>query len=197
MDYAMLKNLHGGLEISQRSLKVPFPDKKQDILTKIDSEIEGTKKQEESLFRAYLYWIPHNYWSVKSEFQFEQYSRNENATSFTSPSRIQNLRIPFEISLFHPSGLLSKLTFTVVDQNINRKIQQEPLILKQSNDTFFLLDYNIGYRLPNRRGLISFEAKNLLDSAFDFRNINFFQSEPIGSRFIPDRTFFLHATLNY
>jgi hypothetical protein len=195
IDYNVQKNLYSGIEISQRKLAVPFPGSKQNPITTEFETTEELEKQTENLYRAYLYWLPHKYWSIKNEFQFEHFSRSINSTFLTTPSRIQTFKIPFEIDFFHPTGIFSKFAFTIVDQNINRKIDDE--IIRKSNDTFFLVDYSMGYRLPNRRGIINLEARNLLDSQFDFRNINFYQSEPVSSRFIPDRTFLLNVTLNF
>ncbi|WP_244071419.1 TonB-dependent receptor domain-containing protein [Nitrosomonas sp. PY1] len=200
VDYHILENLYGGIEISQRKIGVPILGGKLDPITKENQEIEELQKQEENLYRAYLYWLPHDYWSVKSEFQFEDFSRSKKSVGTTGLSHVQTFKIPLEIDFFHPSGVLSRLAFTIVDQNLNRRLASGfnmPPIFRQSNDTFFLLDASIGYRLHNRRGIINLEARNLLDSKFDFRNINFFQSEPTSSRFIPDRTFFLRATFNF
>jgi hypothetical protein len=61
-----------------------------------------------------------------------------------------------------------------------------------------LLEAAIGYRLPNRRGILSLEGRNLLDEEFFYRNINFQTSEPVYyQRFIPHRTLFLRLTLNF
>ena len=38
--------------------------------------------------------------------------------------------------------------------------------LTPNQDTFFVVDTSIGYRLPKRYGLISVEAKNLFDKNF-------------------------------
>ncbi len=62
---------------------------------------------------------------------------------------------------------------------------------------FFLLDAIKGYRLPARKGLLSFEVRNLLDESFYFRNSQFFVSQPIAPRYTPDRTFFVRLTLNF
>lgn len=67
----------------------------------------------------------------------------------------------------------------------------------EGTENFFLLDAALGYRLPNRRGILSIEAKNILDEAFAFRNINFFTSEPMNPRFVPTRTIFARLTLNF
>lgn len=67
----------------------------------------------------------------------------------------------------------------------------------EGRDGFFLLDAVLGFRLPKRLGMISFEARNLLDEQFLYRNANFYISEPTMPRFLPTRTLFLRATLNF
>jgi len=64
-------------------------------------------------------------------------------------------------------------------------------------DSFFLLDYMIGYRFPNRRGILSLEGKNLLDEEFYYRNSYLNLSEPVNPIFLPTRTVFLKLTMNF
>ncbi|MDE2389058.1 MAG: hypothetical protein KGN35_08280, partial [Betaproteobacteria bacterium] len=67
----------------------------------------------------------------------------------------------------------------------------------QGRSSFFLMDAQIGFRMPSRRGLLSFEAKNILDESFYFRNPYFFISEPVAPRYTPTRSFFVRLTLNF
>jgi hypothetical protein len=60
-----------------------------------------------------------------------------------------------------------------------------------------LVDAAIGYRLPNRFGLVSLEARNLLDEDFLFQDLNIQQAEPSNPRFIPDRTIMFRLILNF
>ena len=77
-------------------------------------------------------------------------------------------------------------------------MERKPSTTNSGIDAFLLLDAVLGYRLPNRRGILSLEGRNLLDKSFYYRNINNFdQSKPVNSRFIPERTFFARLTLNF
>ena len=55
-----------------------------------------------------------------------------------------------------------------------------------------------GYRLPQRRGVISIEANNLLNTGFQFQDDSFrqFQDAATISPFIPERTVLLRVFLN-
>ncbi len=196
LDYHYSHVLYGGVEASKRIVRVP------QLLLFVDPFFQ---KQREQLYRSYLYWTPHKYWAVKGEFKFEQFKRNPTDPSLLAeePTRIRTFNVPVSVEYFHPSGFFSGLTGTFVRQNLTRlsdfgnENQRSPRATRSGIDSFFLLDAFIGFRLPNRRGIISLEGKNLLDSDFYFRNINFYQSEAVAPRFIPDRTIFARLTLNF
>lgn len=89
------------------------------------------------------------------------------------PNNIQTLSIPVSLNYFNPNGIFLKLTGTYVRQDLERigdkltidafkKAGGYPRDFKiEGLSSFFLLDASIGYRLPQRRGLISFEGRNL------------------------------------
>lgn len=201
LDYRFSKNLYSGLEISKRILHVPV----KDISLITFTEFEHLQRQNEQQYRTYFYWLPHNHWSIKSEFQFEDFKRNSNDPSLEidAPVHVQTLTAPISLEYFHPSGILSSITGTIVNQKLSRLVNRTSeeagarLTTSSRADTFFLLDAVIGYRFPNRRGMLNFEARNLLNQKFYYRNINFYQSEAITPRFIPERTFFARVTINF
>lgn len=196
LDYYLGHTLYSGLEASKRRLRVPKINFEND---------EVSQKQNENMYRAYLYWTPHKYWAIKGEFQYEQFSRKTDDTIFLDrePVRIHRLIAPVSVKYFHPSGLFSGITGTFVRQDLTRKQdiismqKRSPASTNSGIDSFFLMDAFIGFRLPKRIGILSLEARNLLDQHFYYRNINFEQAEAISPRFIPERTFFARLTLNY
>ncbi len=188
LDAYFTKSIYGGLEVSERDLKVPFADG-------VTAALLASEKQQERLYRSYLYWLPHVHWTINGEFQFERYTRN--ATSIggaDKPFQIQTLSAPLAINYFHPSGFFSKFTTTYVQQNLKRLAASS---LRDGTDDFVLFDAAIGYRLPNRRGLVSLEGRNLSNEDFFYRNVNFQINEAITPRFIPTRTIFARVTLNF
>jgi tetratricopeptide (TPR) repeat protein len=182
LDIRVSENLYGGVEVSDRHLDVPSFEN--------NLAFSRTENQQEKLYRAYLYLLPHPYWSAKSEFQFEKFARDPSADG---PYGIETASAPVNLSFFHPSGIFAKLTTTYVQQKVRSRTQKN-----SGSDDFALLEAAIGYRLPNRRGILSLEGRNLLDEEFFYRNINFQTSEPVYyQRFIPHRTLFLRLTLNF
>ncbi len=173
------KRIFSGFEISSRDLQVPLFFQNRAFLN----------DQKEKLYRAYLYGLPDNKWAVKSEIQFEQFSRDETVTG---PRTIDTLSIPVNLSYFNFHGLFFSLTGTFVRQEIDRLEN-----VTSRTENFFLFDASLGYRLPNRRGIISLDARNLFDQSFLFRNLHFQTAEPINPIYLPTRTIFTRFTLNF
>lgn len=196
LDSRILNKLFSGIEVSERDLKIP---------SRFSSTQEDFSLQNEKSYRNYIYWLPHSHWAFRAELEFENFIQ-KNPTNSSDPNKIQTLSAPLNIEYFHPSGLFSKFSATFVKQNLQRlsdhgKKIGEGIVCSGTEcsgiNSFFLLDYVFGYRLANRRGILSAEARNLLDESFYYRNYGFYTSEPINSRFIPSRTFFLKLTLNF
>ncbi len=196
LDTKILTNVFGGVEASERKLHVPFHVENKEVL----------QPQKERLYRTYLYWSPHSYWTIKGELQYEVFLRNSDkklkVLKELDPIKIQTLIAPIGLDFFHPSGFYSKFIATYVSQDLTRNIDmsdqrsRDPRTTNSGVDSFFLIDALIGFRLPNRRGMISLEGRNLLNTDFFYRSINFQQSETAGPRFMPERTLFLRLTLN-
>jgi hypothetical protein len=189
LDARIANKLYGGLEVSARNLDVPLL---RDFLS-----LSKIVKQQEKLYRTYLYWLPHPSWAVRGEFQFEKFTQNP-ADAGSNPYRMETLSAPLSISYFDPSGVFAKLTTTYVRQALAR-VENDPNNLNSGTSGFTLLDTAIGYRFPKRRGILSMEGRNLLNENFFYRNINLQQSEQpfYNLRYSPDRTFFLRLTLNF
>lgn len=194
LDFHFSHLLFGGIEASKRILKVP-----QTLLSGF-----SLQKQNEELYRSYLYWTPYKHLSIKGEFQFEQFKRKSNSISnVNEPTQIRTLKAPISIEYFHPSGFFSGIIGTFVRQDLTRlndlgkERERSPKTTKSGINNFFLLDAFLGLRLPNRRGILRLEGRNLLDTNFYFRNINFYQSEAVSPQFLPDRTIFARVTLNF
>ncbi len=154
-------------------------------------------KQQEQLYRGYLYWVPHSQWAMRAEFQFEKFNQdpaNVGSNVSSDPYRMGTLSAPLSVNYFDPSGIFAKVVTTPVRQDLHRIDPENEGVSK-----FFLLDAIIGYRLPNRKGIFSVEGRNLLNEDFFYRNIGLQQSEqPLyNQRYSPDRTFFLRLTLNF
>ena len=190
LDTHYKRNVFSGFEISSRNLKVP--------LYGLLSNSVDFENQKENLYRIYLYGLLHNNWSAKSELLYEKFSRDK---TFDGPHQIDTLSIPTGIHYFDPRGFFANLTGTFVRQEVDREFT----VTNQRNinhdnegiEKFFLTDVAIGYRLPNRRGIFSLEARNIFDQSFLYRNASFRVAEPINPYYIPTRTIFARLTLNF
>ena len=168
---------------------------------------QNVDKQKEQVYSGYFYALLNPYWSFRSEIQYENLSRNENPMqNDIAPNTIKTLSVPLKINYFNPNGFFANLSGTFISQNIKRLNQENsaafgllfPKNLKiEGKSNFFLLDAFVGYRMSSRKGLLSFEVKNLLNKNFYFRNQQFFVSEPLAPRYSPSRTFFVRLTLNF
>lgn len=191
LDSRLAKQFYTGMEISERAIHVPQFERM------LSSEIVEFEKQKEQVLRGYLYHTPHPYWAFRSEIQFERFTRNDVKNQIKldkqDPVAIETLSVPLSAEYFHPTGVFARFTSTFVSQDLKRKADSK----NAGFDSFFLLDLHAGFRLPRRRGILSFEIKNLLDEKFFFRSWNFYQSEFTAPRFLPERTFLLRATFNF
>ncbi|SDX46971.1 FecR domain-containing protein [Nitrosomonas oligotropha] len=192
IDTHINKIIFGGLEISRRDIDVPS----------VLGSGATFEQQQEKQYRAYLYLAPHINWVVRSEVLFDKFSR---AITPAGPHQIDTLSTPVNISYFNQKGVFSTLTGTFVRQEVDREYtlagNKNMNHENEGIEKFFLLDMIMGYRFPNRMGILSLEGRNLLDQDFLFRNINFQAAEPTNSRvntnFIPMRTFFARLTFNF
>jgi hypothetical protein len=182
LDTKITRSLYAGLELSERDLEV---------FGLADLMLRRVDRQHERLYRVYFYWLPNNNWAFRGEYQFEKFTRE--LKNIDDPILIETTTAPVSLNYFNPYGLFSRLTGTYVRQNLERWNTTR----NEGTSDFFLLDAALGYRFPNRRGILSFEGRNLLDQDFSFRSVNFQTNEAISPRFIPGRSFFVRLTLNF
>lgn len=189
VDSRLADKLYGGAEISRRDLEVPsFP-----LMNTEDPNIiedPNIEDQQEDFYFAYLYWIPHPNWALRTEYQFEKLEA-ENL----NPSQIKTTSVPLAIRYFRPSGLFGELSMTYVKQKVDFEQSSTNTI---NSDNFFLFDAIVGYRLPKRRGILSLEARNLFDQEFHFQDMSFRTSQQWKNpQFIPERLIFARMNLNF
>ena len=88
---------------------------------------------------------------------------------------------------FHPAGFIGRAKATIVRQEGVFGTTDLPV---SGADTFGVVDGSIGYRLPNRYGLISLDVKNLFDTKFQFQD-----TDPRSPRITPGRFVVVRFTL--
>jgi outer membrane receptor protein involved in Fe transport len=175
LDQKITQNVFTGMELSLRDLTM--------------SEITGpsairTVDGKEYLVRNYVFWVPHQWLALTSEYIFERFDKSPNAFE---DFRVSTHRVPLGIKIFHPSGWSGSFTTTYYHQSGNflRGGSFQP-----ASSDFLTFDAGISYRLPNRFGLITIGASNLSAEKFEY-----FDTDRDNPRIQPKRMIFLKATL--
>jgi len=179
LDQRFSPDLYAGFELSWRDLTRTLTNR-------------AAEDQDERSYRSYFHWTPHPRLALAAEYQFEEFEREsvlfDGQRGFSGLPELRTHYLPLEISYFHPSGPFTKLGATYVHQDATRDD------LSNSHDRFWTLDASIGYRLPKRYGLVSFDVRNLFDEEFDYQN-SFNEGAQQLPRFQPSRAVFLRINL--
>jgi tetratricopeptide (TPR) repeat protein len=166
VDQKITESLFGGIEASRRDLEVPIS------FVGAGSAIVEEHDWDEYGGRAYLFYTPHEWVALRAEYQYEKVERDED--SFAAFKDVETHRIPFGISVFHPSGYSWSFAATYMDQEGDFLRNSDFAFEKGDRDLWFL-DTGVRLRLPKRYGFLSFGVSNLLDEdspyqATDVRN---------------------------
>jgi hypothetical protein len=145
VDHRFSSVLTGGVEASKRDLDVPLGGG------------EGTDDSEESLYRAYLYWTPHQQWVGTIEYFKEDFDNLESSGPLDTETQI----FPLSVSYFHPAGLFAKITASYLDQEV-------VLDTGTDSDGATFLGLRFGYRPPQRWGIFEVQVQNLLDQDYRY-----------------------------
>lgn len=184
LDHKFSNRILTGLEASWRSLKIP--------------RIGATEmeRQREQMHRAYFNWTPSDQLALSFSYFFERFHISPpNRNDDTNPRKITTHRFPLIVSLFHPRGIFAKLGASFNNQTASFTETSN----KQGNtQNFWIVDTTIGYRIPNRWGIVSIGAKNLLNRKFaHFEDVNFQTDAALIPQFQPERTIFGQFTIAF
>ena len=180
VDQIFSNTLYGGAEYSKRDLTVPF--------LRPGAE-PGELDWHEDLVRAYLYWTPHNWLAFSAEYVYEKFDRDERFSD--GALSVKTHYLPLGIGFFHPSGLGISLRGTRVDQDGEFERIGNVGSYTPGEDTFWLFDAAINYRLPKRYGFLTVGATNLFDKDFEY-----FDTDRNNPRIKPERALFAKLTLS-
>lgn len=168
LEHQFSENLFGGIEVSRRLLKVPVTEYPESFIV---------SDQNERMLRGYVYWTPATHLTTGLEHQSEKFRRDApfGFQNPENPGGIEIQRTSLLAGYFHPGGLFLRGKVMYVGQQV-----ELPTLTAISayQDNFWLADAAVGYRLPKRRGLLSLEARNLLNKAFNYQDTNFQTSQP-------------------
>jgi hypothetical protein len=161
LDQKLSTNLYAGVEFSRRNLSAAG--------VTFEGEIREPDLKEQ-LGRGYIYWTPHRWLSLSSEYQYERFKAPKEFMIFNT-SKLNTHRLLLGIGFFHPSGFSARFIPTYVAQD-GDFVTGPPFALRvvPKEDQFWVFDASISYRLPKRFGLLTVEAKNLFDKPFKFQD---------------------------
>ena len=155
--------------------------------------------------QAYLYWAPIERLSVSGRYERGRY-RSDSDPLF-GYTQMKLARLPLELRYFARGGLTAGLRASRIAQSGVFQTPAPPPpptiapgpptapvgpSLAPGADRFWIFDAFVGYRLPQRRGLLSLNADNLLDERFQFQDI-----DPTNSSLIPERMLSVRFTLAF
>jgi hypothetical protein len=150
-----------------------------------------TTSHEEKLVNTYIYWAPDVNWAVGAEYRFEKITTSGNR-------QVNTMSAPVGVRYFHHGGSFAALTTTFVRQEVETMVSDR---LDNQTEAFSVIDAGVGYRFPNRGGLVSLEVRNLLNKRFNFQDLGFISGQPdlplANQRFVPARTFLGRLTINF
>jgi hypothetical protein len=180
--------LFAGWQAESRDIDRPGIDK-----TGSDLIIPFTLR--ERVQEAYLHWLPLDALSVAARYEHGRYASEPQPLLGYSHMSLD--RLPVEVRYFSHRGFTIGGRATHVRQGgeFQSSLLQEPGSLPPlayGEDEFWVLDAFVGYRLPNRRGLLSLNADNLLDEDFQFQDI-----DPTNPSLFPERLVSFRFTLAF
>ncbi len=181
LDAKFAKNIFSGFEFFYRDIDQPaFNNNLQNF---------ENRNNNEQLYRIYLNWLPHTNWAINSEIRLENYNGDQKL----SYDQIETAYLPLTFKYFNTVGIFAELGGTYIHQSIESNSQR----IESFTSNFYLLDASVGYRFPKQYGSISFEANNLLNKHFKFRDRNFQMNEVRVSEILPELTFMARITFNF
>jgi outer membrane receptor protein involved in Fe transport len=99
-------------------------------------------------------------------------------------------RFPLEARYFGRSGFTAGLRVSAYHEN--GVFQFADGSWQPGSDDFWVTDLALGFRLPKRRGALSFNVDNLFDKDFRFQDV-----DPENPSVLPERYAYLRFTLSF
>ncbi len=190
LDHKLGRRFFGGLELSRRDLDVPY-------LYVGSARLQEVRKADwdEELFRAYLYWTPHDCFAVSGEYQYEKYDRALENAGVLGIVELETHRIPVQLSFFHSTGITARLKGTYVYQDgVFAKTTVVPGVFSESrgDDHFATFDASLEYKFPKRFGKIAVEGKNIFNESIKYQEIDMYMPT-----FYPERQILMSVTVAF
>ena len=187
IDQKFSASLFGGLEYYYRNLSSNYLASTGNN----DFDLKDAKR-EENILRSYLFYAPHEWVALSAEYLLEEFDRTEDDAS--GASEVITHYVPLGVNFFHPTGFSASIRGTYIYQDGDFERQGTTgSIFRAADDSFFLVDAALGYRLPKRYGRLTAGVRNL----FDTEGFEYFDTDERNPRIQPDRTFFIQLALAF
>jgi Tfp pilus assembly protein PilF len=111
-----------------------------------------------------------------------------------APNLLRQWKLPLTLRAFPAGRVFGEVVVTPVWQHsVHRPDSQ----WQGGTDGFTLVDASLGWRLPDRRGSVSIDVKNLFDRKFSYQDDDFRSTETRLSRYLPTRRVSLTLALYF
>lgn len=167
-DLALTPRAFAGVELARRRAETPA--------AVVIGPVRVLSTGDETQDRAYFYWTPTQKLSVSAEYQHDRFQDSlEPPIPGVPPLRfftyMRIRRLPVELRYFGVKGLTAGVRASLVHQE-GDFVTSPFFSLAPGEDIFTVVDASLGYRLPNRRGVLSLNVANLFDEEFRFQDID-------------------------
>lgn len=173
-----------GAEVANRQMRVPNFN-------------VGEARWRERGLRGYFYrtldaqLLPGWQVAVTAEFDDEEIARPQLLPGPEGIVDVRTVRVPLGVRSFHESGLAFSATASYVKQYGLFAVDINSSAFAKS-DSAWIADISMDYRLPLRRGQLSFGVRNVFDSP-----ISILETDPVNPRVAKRRLVFGKLRLNF
>lgn len=182
-DATMFGRINVGGEFTIRQAERP-------IIT--SNNIADFRDERDDVLTGYVYLPISNGIALSIEPELSWFDSKEPIGSGAEETR--TLILPVNMRYFHQNGLQLGIDVNWVQQDLE---EFDNVPNTSLDEEFVTIDARLAYQLPEQQGILSFEVRNLLDEEFGFQDDNFRNARVRQPRFVPNRTFFARATMNF
>jgi hypothetical protein len=185
VDLRLSSDLSAGAEVGRRDMS-------------LRSGIKGThpappQRMVDSWWQFDATWIASHQAIVSIGAHGERFTYDSSFNT-QAPNLLRQWKLPLTLRAFPAGRVFGEVVVTPVWQHsVHRPDSQ----WQGGTDGFTLVDASLGWRLPDRRGSVSIDVKNLFDRKFSYQDDDFRSTETRLSRYLPTRRVSLTLALYF
>ena len=161
---------------------------------RIDLDEVETFKIDDNTFGGYLHLVPTDQLALSIAPSFSHIETKPIGDDLDVPDDVETFSVPTRLSFFSPTGFFAHVSANYINQDVSRSAGA---FKATGTDDEIFLGAGVGYRLPQRRGIVSFEVKNLLDREMQFQDLNFINARIADSGIEQDRMMLVRGTVQF